>query len=206
MATETPDASTPVQTPDAPPEPSGSRREGPPLLVGRRETLSLDEVRPYWRNPRKNAKAIAKVKASIEEFGYLQDIVIDVEHIIVVGDTRYRALRSLGWKTATFTIADHLTPEQARAYRIVDNRTAEFAEWDAEKLMAEVRELNLPSLESWYSQDDIAKILGTLPTTSHMVGFAAPQPKEAKEQVKLTCPGCGEDFWVNRADVAGKPA
>jgi len=78
---------------------------------------------------------------SLKEYGFRQPIVVDKDRIIVVGHTRYRASKKLGFKEVPITIADNLTPEQINAYRIADNRTAEESEWDSELLKMEIKEL-----------------------------------------------------------------
>ena len=100
----------------------------------------LTEIKPYERNPRRNDDAVKYVKRSIEEFGFKVPIVIDKEGTIVAGHTRYKAAKQLKMKTVPCVIADDLTEEQIRAFRLADNKTAEFAEWDFpllnEELMA----------------------------------------------------------------------
>ena len=80
--------------------------------------------------------AVDKVAESIKRFGFKQPIVIDKDGVIVAGHTRVEAARSLGMKSVPVIVADDLSPEQVRAYRIADNRTTEFAKWD-EVLLAE---------------------------------------------------------------------
>jgi ParB-like chromosome segregation protein Spo0J len=102
--------------------------------------FDIDKIRPYENNPRKNAPAISKVKASLREFGWRQPIVVDSDHVIVVGDTRWRAAKQMGMKTVPVHVAD-LTPAQAKAYRLADNRTGEEADWDPELLRVELEDL-----------------------------------------------------------------
>ena len=98
----------------------------------------LEDIRPYDNNPRLNDKAVPAVAESLKEFGWQQPIVIDRDGVIVAGHTRYKAALELGWKTAPCKYADELTPEQVNAYRLADNKTAELAEWDAEKMAEEL--------------------------------------------------------------------
>lgn len=101
----------------------------------------LDELREYENNPRHNENAVAAVAASIEKFGWKQPIVIDAAGVIVCGHTRYKAAQRLGMQAAPCVIADDLTDEQIRAYRLADNKTAELAGWDFDKLEAELEQL-----------------------------------------------------------------
>jgi DNA modification methylase len=106
------------------------------------ETADINTIKPYENNPRKlKDSAIDKVAMSLKEYGFRQPIVVDKDRIIVVGHTRYRASKKLGYKEVPITIADNLTPEQINAYRIADNRTAEESEWDSELLKMEIKDL-----------------------------------------------------------------
>ena len=107
------------------------------------ELAAIDTIKPYPNNPRKLSDiAIEKVAKSIKEFGFRQPIVVDKDKVIVVGHTRYRASKKLGYKQVPITIAKNLTKEQINAYRIADNRTNEEAKWDDELLKTELKELN----------------------------------------------------------------
>lgn len=105
------------------------------------ENKPVSSIVPYARNPRRNSLAIAKVKASVKEFGWQQPIVVDKDMVIIAGHTRYQAALDLGMETVPVHIATDLTPAQVKAYRIADNRTASEAEWDNELLALEFEEL-----------------------------------------------------------------
>ncbi len=107
--------------------------------------LKIDVLKPYDKNPRKNKEAVKYVAESIKEFGFKQPIVIDKNNVIVCGHTRLLAAKQLGLKEVPCILADDLTEEQINAYRLVDNKTNEFAEWDYELLNEEL--FNLPSLD-----------------------------------------------------------
>ena len=98
---------------------------------------------PYARNPRKNDDSINGVAASIKEFGFKQPIVIDRDGVIVVGHTRAKAAQKLGLAEVPCVVADELTPEQVKAYRLLDNKLAEKAEWEPELLALELSEITL---------------------------------------------------------------
>jgi ParB-like chromosome segregation protein Spo0J len=100
--------------------------------------MNIDAVKPYENNPRKNDKAVDAVAASIKEFGFKQPIVVDKDMVIIVGHTRLKAARKLGMKEVPVLVADDLTPEQVKAYRLADNKTAELADWDISKLGEEL--------------------------------------------------------------------
>lgn len=100
--------------------------------------MSISDVHPYPNNPRVNKEAVSKVAASLNEFGFRQPIVVDKDNVIIVGHTRLQAARQLGFTEVPVLIADDLSEEQVRAYRLADNKTAEFAEWDFDKLDEEL--------------------------------------------------------------------
>lgn len=98
----------------------------------------ISEIRPYENNPRDNSKAIDAVAASIREFGFKVPIVIDKNGVIVAGHTRYEASKKLGLEEVPCVIADDLTDEQVKAFRLADNKTAELASWNPELLEVEM--------------------------------------------------------------------
>lgn len=106
------------------------------------ELLEISRVLPYARNPRRNEGAIAKVAASIKEYGFRQPIVVDEEMVIIAGHTRLQAAGQLGLKKVPVHIATGLTKAQIKAYRLADNRTHEDSEWDDELLAIELGELD----------------------------------------------------------------
>ncbi len=103
--------------------------------------LPLGQIIPYARNPRQNEKAIATVAASIAEFGWRQPIVVDENMVILAGHTRLAAAQQLGLKSAPVHIAKGLSEAQAQAFRIMDNRSAENAEWMEDLLSLELSDL-----------------------------------------------------------------
>lgn len=101
--------------------------------------IPIDELIPYANNPRKNDDAVEAVARSIQEFGFKVPVVIDSSRVIVCGHTRVKAAERLGLKSVPCAIADDLTPDQIKAFRLADNKTAEYAEWDLDKLASELR-------------------------------------------------------------------
>lgn len=100
--------------------------------------LPLAEIRRYANNPRRNDHASNRVAASIKDFGFTNPIILDASKTIICGDTRYLAALMLKLPTVPCIVRDDLTEEQAAALRIADNKTAELAEWDRDKLKAEL--------------------------------------------------------------------
>src|SRR5450759_1511008 len=109
------------------------------------EMRPIGSIRPFENNPRLNDAAVDAVAASIREFGFRQPIVVDEEGVVVVGHTRYKAALKLGLKTVPVHVAVGLSPAQAKAYRIADNKTAAMSGWDDDKLpleLAQLQEMN----------------------------------------------------------------
>lgn len=102
------------------------------------EIRSIKDIRPYEHNPRSNDGAVDAVAASIKEFGWQQPIVVDKDGVIIAGHTRYKAAKKLGLKEVPVVVAENLTEEQVRAYRLADNKTGELAEWDFSALEEEL--------------------------------------------------------------------
>ena len=104
-------------------------------------SLPIGEIRPYEKNPRKNAEAVKYVKASIEKFGFKQPIIVDSNRVIIAGHTRLEAAKSLGMAEVPCIVADDLTDAQVKALRLADNKVAEFSEWEMNLLGEELGEL-----------------------------------------------------------------
>lgn len=107
----------------------------------------LDEIRPYANNPRKNDEAVEAVANSIREFGWKQPIAVDADGVIIVGHTRYKAAQMLGLETVPVLVADDLSDDKARAYRLADNKTNELAEWDLSALEMELAQIDMDMSE-----------------------------------------------------------
>lgn len=102
----------------------------------------LDEIKPYENNPRLNDDAVEPVANSIKEFGFKVPIVVDKDGVIVAGHTRYKAAQKLGLESVPCLVADDLSPEQIKAFRLADNKTGELADWDFNMLGEELGELD----------------------------------------------------------------
>lgn len=101
----------------------------------------IEWLRPYENNPRNNEQAVEAVANSINEFGFKVPIVATIDGEIVNGHTRFKAAKFLRLKTVPVLIADDLTEEQIKAFRLADNKTGELADWDVELLYSELDEL-----------------------------------------------------------------
>lgn len=103
--------------------------------------LPIGELTPYLKNPRKNDKAVDIVARSIKEYGFLVPIILDKDKIIVAGHTRLKAAYQLGLKEVPTILAENLTEEQVKGFRIMDNKANEYAGWDFEILQTELKDL-----------------------------------------------------------------
>ena len=151
--------------------------------------VKLADIIPYENNPRRNEDAVKYVANSIKEFGFRNPIIIDKENVIVAGHTRALAAELLGMETVPVIVADDLTDEQIKAFRLADNKTAEIAGWDFEALDMELEELADFDMEQFgfMNIDFDASALDDL--------FEDAEPKE-KEPKRIQCPHCGEWFEV----------
>ncbi len=152
------------------------------------ESLALNKLTPYPENPRKNRAAVAKVADSIKEFGFRQPIVVDENMVILVGHTRLQAAKRLKLKQVPVHIAKGLTAAQAKAYRLMDNRSAEDASWDMDLLSVEIGEL----LESEF---DLALTGFSGDELNQLLKIDSPEAEdEIPEDVEpVTKPG---DLWI----------
>jgi site-specific DNA-methyltransferase (adenine-specific) len=113
----------------------------------------IEDLIPYHNNPRLNDEAVEYVKNSIKEFGFKVPMVIDKNNVIVAGHTRYKASKELGLKEVPCIIADDLTDEQIKAFRLADNKVSEKAEWDFELLDEELDDIDIDMTEFGFDLD-----------------------------------------------------
>lgn len=107
------------------------------------ENMKLNEIIEYENNPRNNEASVDKVAESIKEFGFRVPIIVDKDNIIIAGHTRYKAAAKLRLEIVPVIKADDLTEQQVKAFRIMDNKSSEFATWNYEALLQELEELRL---------------------------------------------------------------
>ena len=119
---------------------------------------------PYEKNPRKNTKAVKYVAKSIEEFGFKQPIIIDRDNVVVCGHTRLMATKQLGIEEVPCIVADDLTDEQIKAFRLADNKVSEQAEWDIGLLNEELDDILNVDMGDFgfdiFSMDDLEEMEG----------------------------------------------
>jgi len=116
--------------------------------------VAVADIIPYENNPRRNADAVQPVAESIKRYGFKVPMILDAENVIVAGHTRYEAAQVLGLTEVPVIYANDLTEEQIREFRLVDNKTAEFAEWDFSKLEEELEGLDFGGFDFGFGTDD----------------------------------------------------
>jgi hypothetical protein len=172
----------------------------------------IDQIVPYWRNPRENTLAIEKVKESIKLYGFQQPIIVDAKNVIIAGHTRYAAAKLLGF-TELPTVVTDMPEKKAKEFRIVDNRTSEYATW-SDDLILELKEFADPDvLSTFFPNIKIDTDFGNLidPVTAGQLDqiqgrlteeFTADSTaRENMERVELICPHCTETFTITRGDL-----
>jgi ParB-like chromosome segregation protein Spo0J len=126
------------------------------------EYVDIDSIKPYKNNPRINEKAIPYVANSIKDFGFKVPIVLDKNNEIVAGHTRYKASLELGLKEVPCIVADDLNEEQIRAFRLVDNKVAEFSLWDLKTLSEELKDFEGINLDIYGIKNEADELINIL--------------------------------------------
>lgn len=146
---------------------------------------NINELIPYDNNPRINDEAVEYVKNSIKEFGFKVPIVIDKNNVIIAGHTRIKASKELGIKDIPCIIADDLTEEQVKAFRLADNKVAEKSMWDYSKLDEELDSiLNIDM--SMFNFENIEE--------TNLDDFFEESEEKEKEKKTMICPHCGKEI------------
>ena len=156
--------------------------------------ISTSRLKEYENNPRNNDLAVEKVKYSIQRFGFLFPVVVDINYVIVCGHTRVRACRELGIQAVPCIVVDDLTEEQVNFFRLVDNKTSEYSDWDFEKLKSELAliDLTLDENQLLLEQFELsAEVFDIEPEQAEIkvaafnfMGVNDDKPKERKAPVK----------------------
>ena len=153
----------------------------------------INELVPYENNARINDDAIEYVANSIKEFGFKQPCIIDKNNVLVAGHTRVLACKKLGITKVPCIIADDLTEEQIKAFRIADNSSAQVAEWDMNKLMKELDSIDYDMAQFGLAEqlDEITNELLKQETSENVY----PDQKLKQNETKFhICPNCGCEF------------
>ena len=140
------------------------------------KTFEIEKIKEYENNPRSNNKAVKAVTESVRSFGYVNPIIVNADGVVLAGHTRLKALKELGAVEVECIVIDHLTEAEERAFRIADNRAAEFSGWDRDLLVSEMKEIGADDWELYGFKDKDLDLL---------------QPPEI-----CKCPKCGKSFYI----------
>ena len=160
------------------------------------ENVAIKDVKPYPGNPRKNRASVGKVADSIKEFGFRQPIVVDEEMVVLAGHTRLDAAKRLKLKKVPIHIAVGLSAEQAKAYRIMDNRSGEDSHWNQGLLKIEVQDLLSHQFDlqlTGFTGDEIANLLADPSTDQDDGEEDGRADRVPHESPKVCSPG---DLWI----------
>lgn len=156
------------------------------------QMVSVSEIKPYENNPRKNDDAVDAVAKSIKSFGFKVPIILDKNMEIVSGHTRLKASQKLGMQRVPCILADDLTEEQVKAFRLADNKVAELSYWDFGKLDFELQGIVDFDMEDFGFEDSEIDE-EALNEMFELVGDNEAHEKKAK---KVKCPQCGCEFEI----------
>ena len=165
------------------------------------ERWSIDRLVPYEKNARTHSpEQVAQLRASIQEFGFTNPILVDGKDGVIAGHGRLAAARDMGMTEVPVVVLDHLTPEQRRAYVIADNQLALNARWDAEILQQEVMALNLADFDLNLLGFDGDRISSLLDPEQIDDGEAPDELNEVDDDLETDhrCPSCGYE-WSSKA-------
>ena len=153
--------------------------------------VAIEKIIPYVNNPRNNDKTVDFVASSIKEYGFKVPLVLDSENVIVTGHTRYEASKKLELKTLPCIIAKDLTPAQIKAFRIADNKVAEFSTWNEELLKLELEDIE--TLFTGFSEQEKQLLEGFTDIELEDL-FEDINESHEKKVKKITCPHCSQEF------------
>ena len=178
------------------------------------QQITVEKIKPYWRNARNNDKTIDALIQSIKSYGMNQPLVLDTKHVIITGHARYKACLQLDYKKIPCIILD-IPAKKAKEYRIADNKIHEMTIWNNDDLVTELREIgNFEEMQTYFQNIDLTNWL------DDSVGFNIKDITEedvAKkksildekynaentldEQIDLVCPHCYEEFKIKKNDI-----
>lgn len=115
----------------------------------------VDYLIPYDNNPRNNDEAVDYVAKSIKEFGFKVPCVVSSDGVLITGHTRLKACKKLGIEAVPCIVADDLTEEQVKAFRLADNKVSEIATWEMEKLNIELDNIDIDMSEFGFNDMQI---------------------------------------------------
>ena len=169
------------------------------------QSINLDLIRPYFRNPRESEEAAKFVAESIRLYGFQVPIVVDAKNVIICGHARYRAARMLQLKEVPVIVADDLDANQVRRFRIADNKASEFGRWDRDKLRIELRTMqDIKQVRALFGTPEWDELLGKpiegSQTDASGDGDAG---DDTVTQYEVACPHCGQQNVFKVEELEG---
>lgn len=183
------------------------------------KTVKVKDIKPYERNVRDNNQiAVDMVADSIKRYGYQNPIIVDKDLVVISGHTRLLALKQLGYKEAQ-VIVSNMSKDQAKAFRVIDNKTNELSNWEKDKLSLELREFVdqkyarqiFPDIQDNVKTQDIQDYgisQEDVEETEKKLEHAFEEKSEERNGddvfVKIPCPHCSHSFSMAKKDIINK--
>ena len=162
----------------------------------------IEKLQVWENNPRKNDKAADKLTGMIEEYGFINPIIIDQNGTIRAGHTRLKAANKLGQKTVPVLIHNFANEAQAIGYAIADNKTSEWAEWDFEELKDLMQGLDDDGFDlekTGFGESQLAGILNDMDVDDFFEDSEngeIPEGEPEEDKKTVVCPKCGEEIEI----------
>src|ERR1035438_8290482 len=157
------------------------------------EYWPIERLKPYGRNPRKNDKAVDRIRASIREFGFAVPVLARSDGEVIDGHLRLKGAIAEKMREVPVIPCDGWTPAQVKAFRLMVNRSVGWAEWDEERLSEELialKDLDFDLELTGFEDEELARLLAAQDATEGLTdedAIPAPPPTPVS--------GTG-DLWV----------
>lgn len=164
----------------------------------------IDQIVPYWRNPRRvTEEAVNAVAESIKRYGYQQPIVVDEKNVIIIGHTRYAAMRRMKRPRVQVVVATGMSESKVKQLRVIDNRAGEFASWEIDQLMSELRDLDAELMMGFFPEASILDGIAepTLEELQAVEAIAETKRQDYQAEVakntEFVCPSCFHEWQMD---------
>ena len=156
------------------------------------DQININDITPYWRNPRDNDKTVPALVKSIEKYGFQVPLILDSNNIIISGHTRFRAIKELGWTEVPCVVVD-FTDKKAKELRLLDNRIHELTEWNEVELNEELSKIVGFSDTLDFFEGSLDSVFGiTKEELDVDLTIELGASESTKEQTLVICPVCME--------------
>lgn len=167
--------------------------------------IPIENITPYWRNPRNNDKTIIKLSGLIERFGFNQPLVVDKNNVIIKGHSRYHACKKLGFNTIPCVVSES-SDEQNNKDRITDNAISELSNWNYDRLLEELED-NSIDLVGYTVKDKAEAKEVAKKTVESSVPVGSPEVKRVENKdviMRYMCPSCKKEILISRREALNK--